>query len=814
MSSSVPAGPTNNGLGGGLCTLVEEDIIGVGVVNNDADKQSTTSGGRPDLDLQQYDGRSSMDIECRNYRDYDIDGDLGPLPPKWEKAYTENGEVYFIDHSTGTSHWLDPRLSKFQKKSLEDCLDDELPYGWEKITDPQYGTYFIDHVNRRTQYENPVLQAKQAVEQRLSTPNSGTKQGRASFTKDPSELCGERFTTTLTKSSRGLGFTIIGGDDDVDEFLQIKSIVPNGPAWLDGKLQTGDLIVYVNETCVLGFTHNQVVNLFQSISPGEAVCLEVCRGYPLPFDPNDPNTEVVTTVAVDSQATSCETTRNFVDFNFDRNLNFMNNSENDLWKYSNGANQDRLNDVRNICTDLANTVVIHIVKGAMGFGFTIADSACGQRVKKILDRQRCKNLFEGDVLLEINNINVQSKSHDEVVQVLKNCPHNEEAVIIVQRGQCVSSKLGKNKLRKIENGRLTTKDIVANMYRSKTPTADLYSTQQKEILPNRPKTPLVDTRNRSKTPLAEVSASSTSSCQSDVLNSNYNINTYGETPGSNIIAIANEGSTPVPPSEHQYYHYETCYCHDCKKTKINSNYCLSIPEDNEDMKERNLDRRKPDMSSTNDLENHYTVQQSVYQPWDHMTQRMQRLNVDSNEIVVTLIRQESGFGFRIVGGTEEGSQVAVGHIVPGGAADLDGRICTGDIILNVDGHSVINSSHHQVVQLMGIAAANGRVKLRIRRRRNQLPSSASTYNVVVTRSENEGFGFVIISSANKAGSTIGRLIEGSPAERCGLLQVGDCIVAVNHIPITNLCHGDIVNLIKDSGYSVVLTIGVPANDAN
>lgn len=41
-----------------------------------------------------------------------------------------------------------------------------------------------------------------------------------------------------------------------------------------------------------------MVSVFQSIAPGETVKLEVCRGYPLPFDPNDPNTEVVTTVAV------------------------------------------------------------------------------------------------------------------------------------------------------------------------------------------------------------------------------------------------------------------------------------------------------------------------------------------------------------------------------------------------------------------------------------------------------------------------------------------------------------------------------------
>jgi hypothetical protein len=42
-----------------------------------------------------------------------------------------------------------------------------------------------------------------------------------------------------------------------------------------------------------------MVSIFQSISPGEEVHLEVCRGYPLPFDPSDPNTEIVTTIAVE-----------------------------------------------------------------------------------------------------------------------------------------------------------------------------------------------------------------------------------------------------------------------------------------------------------------------------------------------------------------------------------------------------------------------------------------------------------------------------------------------------------------------------------
>ena len=59
------------------------------------------------------------------------------------------------------------------------------------------------------------------------------------FTRDPNQLRGDRIQTTLVKSLQGLGFTIVGGDDNVEEFLQIKSVVPNGPAWLDGQLKTG-----------------------------------------------------------------------------------------------------------------------------------------------------------------------------------------------------------------------------------------------------------------------------------------------------------------------------------------------------------------------------------------------------------------------------------------------------------------------------------------------------------------------------------------------------------------------------------------------
>merc|ERR1719433_2324576 len=127
----------------------------------------------------------------------------------------------------------------------------------------------------------------------------------------------------------------------------------------------------------------------------------------------------------------------------------------------------------------------------------------------------------------------------------------------------------------------------------------------------------------------------------------------------------------------------------------------------------------------------------------------------------------------------------------------------------------MGASHHVVVGMMGNAAQRGQVQLTIRRRQYQEGyPEGYPYDVTVSRLENEGFGFVIISSVSRAGSTIGRIIPGSPAERCGRLQVGDRILAVNHVDINSLHHEMIINIIKESGYSVTLTVGPPIDDTS
>lgn len=266
-----------------------------------------------------------------------------------------------------------------------------------KVFDPQYGTYYIDHVNRKTQYENPVLQAKRQVEQaRLKKESIYENQ----FTKDQSKLIGERIVTKIMKSPKGFGFTIIGGDDSNSEFLQIKNILPNGPAWNDGKLKIGDVLVNVCGTCVLGFSHHEMINIFQSIMPDGYATIEVCRGYALP--PEDlMNTDVITIVAVDGQS-----------FDTMHENNYANNMD---------VNMFEILDLK-------------IFKDE-SFGFTIADSMQGQKVKKLLDSKTCKNVFEGDILLTINGINVKEMGHSQVVEVLKSCQKSSETSIKVLRSK-------------------------------------------------------------------------------------------------------------------------------------------------------------------------------------------------------------------------------------------------------------------------------------------------------------------------------------------------------------------------------------------
>ena len=662
---------------------------------------------------------------------------------------------------------------------------------------------------------------------------------------------------------------------------------------------TGDVLVYVNDTCVLGFTHHDMVSMFQSIATGDLVSLEVCRGYPLPFDPDDPDTEIVTTVAVTSPgqndwASELERQRmaqgqgqgqgqpdahSMPDLTGQPKPGARGGGRPgsaDLLSADDGGGGygDENGEVRAALAAKNNPdslMTIPITKGGMGFGFTIADSAFGQKVKKILDRSRCKNLQEGDVLVSINEVDVRGMGHGEVVKVLKECARGKEAAISIQRGLIPSGGSGgsPSKAGKFKKDGLGLRPKSGFLFRSKTPTADLYSTQvRRQTLRKRNQIPSL---------LKHVTF---------LINNFFSRLTIGEGEGSEPSQDApgrhsqlasrrrslKDANVPAPERQRRSAERRTGAlpaqrlhtgqprrgrrrrrrrrrvrqlsglqprlqpvradgrpqpepagrpdllqsAPDAAAAGVSGRISAGPGTDLQRVRGlpeyrlqpaaaggwadalagkdvpaaaaaaaaaargrvRRLQRLSrgrvpvrgsraglrlqrrgeaaagllsgPDWTGkgkNNDTPKFDAMQFELIKPslqillqarggagsasgslsrsvggggghhshrkestsfehseplpgnltrWPNTSRRAPSVNPDCVELTVTLHRHDSGFGFRIVGGTEEGSQVSIGHIVPGGAADLDGRLFSGDEIVAVDGSHVINTSHHQV----------------------------------------------------------------------------------------------------------------------
>ncbi|XP_061745044.1 membrane-associated guanylate kinase, WW and PDZ domain-containing protein 2 isoform X1 [Nerophis ophidion] len=101
------------------------------------------------------------------------------------------------------------------------------------------------------------------------------------FTDEPSQLRGFSVHTRLSKGPRGFGFNIVGGSR-AQEFLQVYSVTPGGPP----SLNQADILVYINDTCVLGRSHKEVVEMLKSVPMGQNVDVVLRRGYPMLYNPD------------------------------------------------------------------------------------------------------------------------------------------------------------------------------------------------------------------------------------------------------------------------------------------------------------------------------------------------------------------------------------------------------------------------------------------------------------------------------------------------------------------------------------------------
>lgn len=92
------------------------------------------------------------------------------LPQGWEERFTTEGRSYFVDHTTRTTTWVDPRRSNvvralspsgttemLQPSVASTAELGPLPSGWEMRLTTTNKAYFVDHNTKTTTWDDPRM---------------------------------------------------------------------------------------------------------------------------------------------------------------------------------------------------------------------------------------------------------------------------------------------------------------------------------------------------------------------------------------------------------------------------------------------------------------------------------------------------------------------------------------------------------------------------------------------------------------------------------------------------------------------------------
>ncbi|XP_039623169.1 inaD-like protein isoform X3 [Polypterus senegalus] len=201
---------------------------------------------------------------------------------------------------------------------------------------------------------------------------------------------------------------------------------------------------------------------------------------------------------------------------------------------------------------------------------------------------------------------------------------------------------------------------------------------------------------------------------------------------------------------------------------------------------------------------------------------------------IELVNDGSGLGFGIVGGKAAG--VVVRTVIPGSVADKDGRLKTGDHILQIGGTDVHGLATDQVVQVL--QSCGNQVKLVVARdpvgpavpRLPALPASPvsalpalprdgaslnldgyDVYDVMLHKKEGQSLGVTIVgyvgtATGGSSGIFVKNVIPGSAAEQSGRIRPQDRIVAVDGVNVQGFMNHEVVDVLKRTGQTVLLTL--------
>ncbi|XP_050949422.1 tyrosine-protein phosphatase non-receptor type 13 isoform X3 [Labeo rohita] len=220
---------------------------------------------------------------------------------------------------------------------------------------------------------------------------------------------------------------------------------------------------------------------------------------------------------------------------------------------------------------------------------------------------------------------------------------------------------------------------------------------------------------------------------------------------------------------------------------------------------------------------------------------------------VELSKIDSSLGISVTGGsntTVRHGGIYVKGVIPKGAAELDGRIKKGDRVVAVNGKSLEGATHKQAVeilrdtgQVVHLLMEKGQppkdsIHAPLTPQGTSEPQNAAVeepppppppkkaeYNFITPDNTFEvgllkntsGLGFSFSREENVPGEPVGssmvrvkKLFPGQPAAESGRIEVGDVILRVNQTSLKGLSQHEVISALRGTGQEVTLHLCRPA----
>ncbi|XP_078061746.1 membrane-associated guanylate kinase, WW and PDZ domain-containing protein 3-like [Mustelus asterias] len=499
---------------------------------------------------------------------------------------------------------------------------------------------------------------------------------------DVSLMLGHSVFTTVTKTNNTFGFTIAGGNRPT-ELLQIVSVVVGGPADRSGDVQVHDVIVAIDKISVLGYTHGQVVHVFQAIPEGTGAELHLRRGYQPLY-----NVEPHLLAEVNARATSGPPAPGLA------------------------------------------MLPVAVMQSSRGPGFTVTRGTGGYaRVTGISDGRLCPDLREGDLVVKVNGQRVRPLSDQKLEEVLQTHTRTGDAILLVQRAVEVP-------LTGTPHSPNSTKSLADSSAQLQSGTTERGSRDTDGV----PAIGVSSGQQDLESPHSQTQEKTISSQkQADV-------HPQWEEEGSEVLAVSSQNAfgdkaslasafiplkTSHPANTNFPERHETSQVGDRRPTLDGRSLLvkdkggsssrkphLGTRECNGTSDSREGERRSQSLSAPRDIPGVSSRPKlSSYQP-----------DQGSEFYTVDLKRSPTGFGFSVRGGCEYDMDLYVLGLIVGGPAMTSGKIRIGDQLVEINGERTLGMSHSRAVQL--IKQEHDKIRLVLRCGNGQVPEFGPDVTVV------------------------------------------------------------------------------------